>query len=287
MLQFSKFEALGNDFMVVDARSQPFDCSARLAAWLGDRHRGVGFDQLLILRRTEDGAVRAEIRNQDGSAAEQCGNGMRALALFLSSQHPSAERGRILTDAGPVDYVCRDADRIRVTLPPPAFPSAPESRSFAETGILVPEQGSMAAMDLVSLGNPHIVIEVTRAADAELLHRLGEHFNTHPALPGGANVNLVQRVGTDRAELQVYERGVGPTLACGSGACASAVSLIRRGRVGDTVAIDQPGGRLVIHWQGGEQPIVMSGPARRVFEGNIDLDAAEDRASSLHPESTP
>jgi diaminopimelate epimerase len=277
MLQFSKFEALGNDFMIVDARNAPFDCSSRLAARLGDRRRGVGFDQLLILRRTGNGALRAEIRNQDGSSAEQCGNGMRALALYLSEKTPSAERGQILTDAGLVDYVCRDADQIQVTLPPPTFQTAPESPSMA----------AMVCIDLVSLGNPHVVIELTHGGDTELLRRLGEHFNSHPALPEGANVNLVHVCAADRAELRVYERGVGPTPACGSGACATAVSLIRRGRVGDTVAIDQPGGRLVIHWLGGDQAIVMSGPARRVFEGSIDPESLENQVSSLHPESTP
>jgi diaminopimelate epimerase len=279
MLEFSKFEALGNDFMIVDARTTPFDCTRYLAARLGDRRRGVGFDQLLILRQAGDGALRAEIRNQDGSPAEQCGNGMRALALYLSEDDPNAARGRILTDAGPVDYSCRDADRIQVTLPPPVFQG--ELESSATPGPDGP------APDRVSIGNPHVVIELQQRADAELLRRLGEHFNQHHALPEGANVNLVRVLGTDQAELQVYERGVGPTLACGSGACATAVSLIRRSRVGDTVAIDQPGGRLVIHWPGGEQAIVMTGAARRVFEGSIDLESLEDRASSLHPESTP
>jgi len=269
MIEFSKFEALGNDFVLVDARSQKFDPAPAQIRQLGDRHRGIGFDQLLILRHSDRAVAEIDIFNQDGSVAEQCGNGMRAVALFLKTRCQLEQGAQLGTRAGLVTVEIIDSERISATLPKPAFdlpPSCPPElhRAWKE------RRGAVEyALHYVDLGNPHLVIEVDAAPPLDLIEELGREFSQSPALPSGANVSLAHVIDAEHVDLSVFERGAGPTLACGSGACATAVSLIRQQRVAETVNIDQPGGRLVINWQKGQQ-IRMIGPAREVFTGSFD-----------------
>ena len=266
MIEFGKYEALGNDFVIVDARRTGFDPSPDQVSQLGHRRLGIGFDQLLILRHSDHAAVQIDIHNHDGSPAEQCGNGMRAVALYLHLHGEMTDTAELETRAGPVEVVFEDADRISATLPPPARP--------LDTGQQWLEQrhGKDLELNYVDLGNPHLVIELAEPATSSLLVDIGQEFSQYPALPHGANVSLAHVPDPRHISLSVYERGAGPTLACGSGACATAVSMMRRKRVGPTVQVDQPGGRLVIDWSGEGRGITMTGPARRVFAGTIDLD---------------
>jgi diaminopimelate epimerase len=272
MIAFSKFEALGNDFMLVDARLTTFAPTPEQVQRLGHRQLGVGFDQLLILRRSEGAAVRIEIHNHDGSPAEQCGNGMRAVALYLHLEGELSPAARFETPAGPVEVVFTDAERISATLPPPRFDPPPASPLARGQRWEEHRQGLDLALNYVDLGNPHLVIELASPVTSELLDSIGAEFSHHPFLPSGANVSLAQVVDSERIRLSVYERGAGPTLACGSGACATAVSLMGQGRVGQTVCVDQPGGRLVIDWRGAGQGITMTGPSRLVFTGTLPAD---------------
>jgi diaminopimelate epimerase len=176
------------------------------------------------------------------------------------------DTARLQTRAGPVEVFFEDADRISATLPPPASSLGPGQRWREH------RHGSDLELHYVDLGNPHLVIELAEPATGALLVDIGQEFSHYPALPHGANVSLVHVSDPQHIILSVYERGAGPTPACGSGACATAVSMMRRKRVGPTVQVDQPGGRLVIDWRGEGHGIMMTGPARRVYAGTIHLD---------------
>jgi len=270
MVQFSKFEALGNDFVLIDARQNAFDPLPHQVERLGDRHRGIGFDQLLILRSSDQATVSIDIHNHDGSLAEQCGNGMRAVALYLHLQEEIAETAVFATRAGTVQINFQTAERISATLPPPDFKPPPASPLADGDRWTEHRDGIEFELNYVSLGNPHLVIGLNAPASSDLLMQLGQDFSQHPALPQGANISLAHVASPDRIDLAVFERGAGPTLACGSGACATAVSMIRQQRADRTVRVDQSGGSLMINWQQDGDGITMTGAARRVFTGEFD-----------------
>ncbi len=270
MLSFSKLQALGNDFVLIDARQAPFDPTPGQVRQLGDRRSGIGFDQLLILRDSQSADVCVDIHNQDGSRAEQCGNGMRAVALFLHDRQAFKTDIRLETAAGEVAIHFENPDRISATLPPPDLNPPPSSPLVDGEPWIENLAGAELALDFVDLGNPHLIIQLPAPVSHELLLSAGAGLSQHPALANGANVSFAHVVDRDHITLSVFERGAGPTLACGSGACATAVSLIHHQQVASTVNVDQPGGRLVIHWPGPGHVITMTGPARRVFEGKFD-----------------
>lgn len=271
-LAFSKLEALGNDFVLIDARTQSFSPSSDWLRQIADRRRGVGCDQILILITAEhpEAACRVRIHNADGSLAEQCGNGMRAVALWLQGRGELGESASLQTDGGLVAVRCTDDGQFSARLAEPAFASlawgsatAPEHWTEQIDGRAYPVRG-------VSMGNPHLVLSLEAAADPDLVVRLGEHFQGHPALPQGANINLAFAETRNRIRLRVHERGVGPTPACGSGACATAVAYIHDGLADSPVSVIQPGGELVIHWPGVGESVTMTGPARHVFDGFLE-----------------
>lgn len=271
-LPFSKLEALGNDFMLVDARHRNFDPDEALVRHWGDRRRGVGFDQLLVLRPSETAThyCRVDIFNSDGSPAEQCGNGMRAVALWLAREENLAGQVRLETRAGTVETDYQAPARISATLTVPDFEPArvglPGLESFPWRVAL---DGEILAAHGAALGNPHLLIIEAVLPEAERIETVGRALSRHPALERGANVGLALIESRGRVRLRVYERGAGPTPACGSGAAAAAAILIRLGRVDSPVSISQPGGTLVVNWNDAGQPVSISGPARHVFEGVI------------------
>jgi len=271
-LPFSKLEALGNDFMLVDARQRSFDPDGQVIRQWADRRRGVGFDQLLVVRPSETGAqhCRVDIFNGDGSPAEQCGNGMRAVALWLAREESLAGRARLETPAGTVETYYQSPDRISATLAVPGFEPARVGLSGLESfPWRVALDGEILAAHGASLGNPHLLIIEATAPQPERVESIGRALSRHPALERGANVGLALIEGRRQVRLRVYERGAGPTLACGSGAAAAAAILIRLGRVDSPVSVSQPGGTLVVNWSDAGQPVSISGPARHVFEGVI------------------
>lgn len=272
-LTFTKLEALGNDFMLVDARQQDFHADAGLVRKFGDRRRGVGFDQLLVVEHPQKGssACRVAIFNSDGTPAEQCGNGMRAIALWLHRRGEMDGMATIETDAGPVDVAIEPSGEVTAGLAVPDF--SPAACGIADCEAFPAEFDAADQIHRlwgVSLGNPHLILVLDQAPSHDEALRLGRMLGAHERLSAGANIGLAHVADRRRIELRVFERGAGATPACGSGACAAAAVLIERGRVDSPVEVVQPGGSLVINWEGQGSPVRMTGSARQVFQGIIE-----------------
>lgn len=270
VMRFSKMHGIGNDFVVVDRRGLSARLEPDLVQAIADRHTGVGFDQLLTVEdpRAPGSLAAYGIYNSDGSAARQCGNGVRCLVAWLHRDAPI--RGRVVLD-GPVGPVAceRLADgRIRVDMGVPQF--APETVPFvvaaAADDYPLSIVGGPLRIGVASMGNPHAVLEVDEVATAPIA-QLGPLIERHRQFPDRANVGFAEVVDRHSIRLRVFERGVGETLACGSGACAAAAILIRRGRVASPLTVTLPGGTLIIEWAGADTPLSMTGPAAFVFEG--------------------
>ena len=269
---FSKLEALGNDFVVLDFRAGGEDPPADQVRMLADRHTGIGFDQLLILHpATASGAdCRVQIHNADGSPARQCGNGMRAVALWLHQSRPDQHRFVLETDSGPVSALVESEQVITVSMGQPDFdPVATGLQTGADLEALTQNAPGRLALGTVNIGNPHLVLLLDRPAAADLVERLGGDPGLTRAFAEGVNVSFAHIEAPDRVALRVHERGAGATRACGSAACATAAWLLQQGLVQPPVRIQQPGGPLVINWRGLGHPLHMTGPARRVFDGRL------------------
>ncbi|MFN7550605.1 MAG: diaminopimelate epimerase [Pseudomonadota bacterium] len=269
-MRFSKMHGIGNDFVVLDRREQPGLPAADLVRAMADRHTGVGFDQMMVLEppRTPGSVGAYRILNADGSEARQCGNGLRCLVAWLHREDPLCGLVQLDGPAGPVVCEVLADGRIRAGMGVPGFAPA-EVPFVADAEVDAYEldiDGSPVSIGIASIGNPHAVLEVDDTATAPV-SRLGPAIERHPRFPQRANVGFAQVVGARAIRLRVFERGVGETLACGSGACAAAAVLLRRGRVASPVAVTLPGGTLEIDWAGGTAPLSMAGPAAFVFEG--------------------
>jgi diaminopimelate epimerase len=266
---------IGNDFVVLDCRDTPLQLDAAAIARLGDRRFGVGFDQLLTVEPARDPscAFRYGIYNRDGSEAGQCGNGVRCVAAWLRRAGALSEGlTRLQSPSGAVAVEILADGRVRVDMGVPDFaPAAIPLRVPAAASFYQREIGNAAVeFGAVSMGNPHVVIEVADVAAAGV-DTLGPALETHADFPDRANVGFAQVLSAREIRLRVWERGVGETLACGSGACAAVAVLHSRGRVGAEVRVQLPGGALDIAWAGAGQPVWMTGPAAFVFEGNYQL----------------
>ncbi|HSE11623.1 MAG TPA: diaminopimelate epimerase [Rudaea sp.] len=272
-LRFTKMHGAGNDFVIVDCRDTPLALDAAQIARLGDRHFGVGFDQLLTIEPARDPscAFAYAIYNSDGSRARQCGNGVRCVAAWLR-RDGSIGTGELQLDSpsGPVSVSVRDDGSVSAGMGIARF--APEDiplRLPAVDPYRLTVEGTSVEFGAVSMGNPHAVIEVADVAAAPLA-TLGAALSADPHFPQGCNVGFVQIVDRARVRLRVWERGAGATLACGTGACAAAVVLRRRGKLDEEVAVELPGGTLQIHWPGAGASVTMAGPTQFVFEGEYD-----------------
>ena len=245
---------------------------SRIAA-LGDRHTGVGFDQLLGIDAPADPDAVADYRiwNSDGSPARQCGNGARCIAAWLRREGvATGRRFRLGSPAGPVDVEVLDDGRYAVSMGRPQFaPKAiPVRAAEADGACDVDLPSGRVRFGAVSMGNPHAVIEVPSAADVDVA-TIAPALQASGAFPDGVNVGFAQVLAPDRIRLRVFERGAGETLACGSGACAAVAVLVRRGRVARRVAVELPGGTLEVHWPDDDAPVTMAGPATFVFDGEF------------------
>ncbi|MGO1692492.1 MAG: diaminopimelate epimerase [Marinobacter sp.] len=275
LLRFSKMHGLGNDFMVVDAISQPFRLRPEMIRELADRNVGIGFDQLLVVEPPglPDVDFRYRIFNADGSEVEQCGNGARCFAKFVRDQRLTNKKIiRVQTARGVIELQLLKDGMVMVNmgvpeLNPPAIPFAAEHR---EKVYAVEVGAEIVELSAVSMGNPHAVIVVDDVDTAPVCD-LGPRLESHPRFPSRANIGFLQIISRSRARLRVYERGSGETLACGSGACAAVVAGCLRGLLDNRVEVDLRGGRLVIEWQGEGSPVMMEGPATSVFEGQLRL----------------
>ncbi|MGH8214503.1 MAG: diaminopimelate epimerase [Rhodanobacteraceae bacterium] len=271
-LCFSKMHGLGNDFVVLDARANLPQLDAAHIRAMSDRHRGIGFDQLLVIERPRDQTCVAaySIRNADGSSAEQCGNGARCIGAWLHRDGALAigKEARLESPAGAVGMRLTDPATVAVDMGEPVFDPASipfEVPAIADTYPLDID-GERVEIAAVSMGNPHAVMEVDDVA-GQRIDRWGPGITSHVRFPEGANAGFVQIVDAQTIRLRVHERGAGWTLACGSGACAAVAVLHRRGRVGKRVFVELPGGALEIAWRGPGHALWMTGPAAFVFDG--------------------
>ncbi|MFL9584204.1 diaminopimelate epimerase [Stenotrophomonas sp. AB1(2024)] len=271
-LRFSKMHGAGNDFVVLDLRDGTPAPTPALAAQLADRHTGVGCDQILTIEppRAEGSVAAYRIWNSDGSQSEQCGNGARCVAAWLVRD--GAAQGEHFNIDSPLATHAIErvgADHYAVAMGVPRFePHKVPLLGFARAReeYLLPLQGDTVRFGAVSMGNPHAVIEVG-LVDAAPVERLGPLLQQHATFPQSVNVGFVQVIDPQHARLRVFERGVGETLACGSGACAAAVVMMQRGRLQRDATVSLPGGDLRLRWPADDAQVVMSGPAAFVFEG--------------------
>jgi len=281
-LSFTKMHGAGNDFIVVDAINQQVDLSARQWAALGDRRFGIGADQILVVEKpTAPGCdFRYRIFNQDGGEVEQCGNGARAFVKFVSEKGLTSKRSiRVQTMAGIIEPRLEDDGNITVDMGAPVL--EPERVPFDAAGLAGRAQGTdvLWPLDLpggpvevsvVSMGNPHAV-QVVADVDTAPVATTGPLIEHHPRFPRRVNAGYMQVVDAHHIRLRVHERGAGETLACGTGACAAVVAGIRRGLLQSPVRVDARGGTLSIAWNGPGQPVLMTGPAVTVFEGEVTI----------------
>jgi diaminopimelate epimerase len=269
-LRFTKMHGAGNDFVVVDCRARPLGLDAAQIARIGDRHFGVGFDQLLTIERASDGASAFAygIYNQDGSPARQCGNGVRCIAAWLRRDGAlGVGATRLQSPSGPIEVEVLADGRVRAAMGVPRFaPDDVPLRLPAADPYRLRVAGADVAFGAVSMGNPHAVIVVDDVVAAPLA-TTGAALSKDAHFAQGCNVGFAEVVDRGRVRLRVYERGVGETLACGTGACAATAVLQRRGVVGPGVDVALPGGTLRIDWPGEGAPLTMTGPAEFVFEG--------------------
>lgn len=274
-VDFVKMHGLGNDFIVIDrAPNEPLPSAARWQA-LSDRHTGIGFDQALVLEHARTPGARAAYRvfNADGSEVEQCGNGVRCVAWLLQLRQPLAGDEMLLdSGAGPVRARVRAAGMVSVDMGIPDFkPAALPFDAPAEAlRYSVKIGGDSVDFGAVSLGNPHVVLTVADVETAPVA-TLGPALESHRFFPQRVNVGFMQIVDRDRIRLRVYERGVGETQACGTGACAAVAVGVRHGRLGPRVEVNLPGGELLIEWPGEGQRLWMTGPAAVAYRGQIEL----------------
>lgn len=275
LLRFTKMHGLGNDFMVLDLVSQHAHIQPKHAKQWGDRHTGIGFDQLLIVEAPNNPEVdfRYRIFNADGSEVEQCGNGARCFARFVLDKRLTAKkRIRVETKSGIIVLDVQNDGQVSVDMGPPRFIPAeiPFVADAQAPSYPLEVDGQLYSIAAVSMGNPHAVLRVDDVQTAPV-HELGPKIENHPRFPQRVNAGFIQVIDRHRANLRVWERGAGETQACGTGACAAAVAAISQGWMDSPVSLDLPGGRLHIEWAGPGKPVMMTGPAVRVYEGQVRL----------------
>jgi diaminopimelate epimerase len=269
-LQFTKMHGAGNDFVVINGLEQSIAYTAELITKLADRHFGVGCDQVLIVEQPENSEndFKYRIFNADGQEVEQCGNGARCFARFVYEKGLTPKTSLQVETAGGVIVLHVSDKGIRVDMGKPVFlpeqiPFNGKSQKKQYTITIDQENFTIAA---VSMGNPHLVYQVSDIHNGEF-ERLGAVFESHPDFPERVNAGFMEVVNRSHIKLRVFERGVGETLACGSGACAAVVSGIMNGLLDSEVQVDLLGGTLWVTWQGDGTNVIQTGPAEFVFEG--------------------
>ncbi len=274
-IPFSKMHGAGNDVVLIDCLGgDPVEDWPSFARFALDRHRGVGGDQLLLVRRSTVGDFEMSVYDPDGSRAEMCGNGLRTFLKYLRDRgHTRAEQLRVETLGGLVTPRWLGGDRVEVTMPVPVLePERIPTRLSGRPPLLdVPLEvdGEAFRVTPVSMGNPHCVIFVEDPERIPLA-TLGPRIEHHPAFPARTNVEFVAVRGPRALEQRTWERGTGETLACGSGACASAVAAILGGRTERELEVRLRGGVLAIRWPREDGPVILSGPAAHVFDGELE-----------------
>jgi diaminopimelate epimerase len=281
-LKFTKMHGAGNDFVVIDAINQSVNFTAEQWRHIADRRFGIGADQILVVERPSQAGVdfRYRIFNSDGGEVEQCGNGARAFVKFVVDKGLTEQRQiRVETMSGVIEPRLEDDGRITVNMGAPIFdlPRVP----FDSTGLQGRNLGSTTLWPLdirsktfefavLSMGNPHAV-QLVEDVDAAPVTEDGPSIEHHARFPRRVNAGFMQVMRRQQIRLRVFERGAGETLACGTGACAAVVAGISLGLLDSPVSVSTRGGDLSIAWQGGDSPVMLTGPAVSVFDGTCEI----------------
>ena len=278
-LHFTKMHGIGNDFIVLDHTKSPFQLTKEIIQSLSHRQLGIGCDQLLVVENStlKDVDFKYRIFNQDGNEVEQCGNGARCFYRFVKDKHLTDKASiRVETKSGVIELTEDDEHMIEVNMGEPIFNpklipfiSDTEKNEYS-ISINLPDQKGLINIAALSMGNPHAVITVEDINKAHV-KILGAYLESHALFPKRVNVGFMEIVTPHHIRLRVFERGVGETLACGTGACAAAVSGIKRQLLSTPVKVDMTGGSLSIDWKGDTNPVMMKGPAVTIFEGHIEI----------------
>ncbi len=274
-LKFTKMHGIGNDFVVIDGVNQGLDLRPEQVRKMASRRFGVGFDQLLLVEAAEAADVdfRYRIFNADGREVQQCGNGARCFMRFVHEQGLSDKTTlSVQTCSGKITLSLQADGQVKVNMGVPEL--EPQQIPFTAESLMLSYplevDGQTVSIGAVSMGNPHAVLQVDDVQTAEV-NRLGPLIESHDRFPEQVNAGFMQLVSAEHIRLRVYERGVGETLACGTGACAAVVIGRIQEILSEQVTVSLPGGDLTISWQGPGHPVWMTGPAATVYQGTIDL----------------
>ena len=275
LMKFTKMHGLGNDFVVIDAVTQNVHVTAAMAKRLSDRHLGIGCDQVLVVEPPSDKTLDFDYKifNSDGGEVEQCGNGARCLARFIRDRRLSGKETVQVKTMNRVISLTINKDKLVSVdmgipgLEPSDVPFVESTRSSVYAININNEQFDIAA---ISMGNPHAVLFVDNL-DRAPVNVIGQELQSHDKFPKQVNVGFAQIINRQHLKLRVYERGVGETRACGTGACAAAVAAIQQGLMDSAVRIELTGGDLHINWPGEGQPIIMTGSAVTSYQGRIKI----------------
>ena len=275
LMKFSKMHGLGNDFVVIDAVTQNVRVSRTMVKRIADRHTGVGCDQVLVIEPPNDHNVDFNYRifNQDGAEVEQCGNGARCLARFIRDKKLSGKPEiHVKTMNRVISLKINRDNSVSVNmgvplLEPSKIPIIAEARDLS---YVIDLEDQSVEVSAVSMGNPHAIVFVDDT-DTAPVKDMGSQLESHGRFPKKVNVGFAQVLNRNHLKLRVYERGVGETQACGSGACAAAVAAIQQSLVDSPVTVELQGGNLSIDWSGEGQSLMMSGPAVTSFHGRIKI----------------
>lgn len=274
-LRFTKMHGLGNDFVMIDAVSQRANITPERARKLADRHFGVGCDQVLVVEppQSADADFRYRIFNSDGGEVENCGNGARCFAIYVRQRGLTTKKTiRVETCCGEMLLQVLPDNQVRVDmgvpeLEPAKIPFTADGRSSTYT---LEMDNQPLTISAVSMGNPHAVTVVDNVSKYPVAD-LGPKIENHPRFPARVNAGFMEVVSAAEINLRVYERGTGETLACGTGACAAVVAGNLRGLLQPRVAVNLPGGQLIVEWEGEGKPVMMTGPATTVFHGQVKI----------------
>jgi len=268
---FLKMNGLGNDFVVVEARSAPFEPSAAEVRAISDRNGGIGCDQLILIGQSDTADAFVRFWNADGVEIDACGNGSRCVGLLLM-QASGRDEASFETRAGRLTALKAEGGQISVDMGQPGlrWDQIPLAEAMDTRGIELQvgpiDNPHLHTPGCVSMGNPHVVFFVPDA-DVAPVRQSGSLIEHHPMFPEGVNVGFAQVKARDRIRLRVWERGAGLTKACGTGACAALVAASRRGLTGRKATLELDGGDLVIEWRAEDDHVIMTGPASLDFAG--------------------
>ncbi|MBK8322725.1 MAG: diaminopimelate epimerase [Betaproteobacteria bacterium] len=274
-IRFTKMQGQGNDFIVLDGVRQRLELPSDLVRRLADRHFGIGCDQVLVVEPPRESGhdFRYRIWNADGGEVEQCGNGARCFARYVRDEGlTDKDEISVETARGVIHPRIEPSGLVTVDMGCPVFEPREIPFEANERRLTYPIEieGRLVELGVLSMGNPHAV-QVVRDIDAAPVTTQGPLIEHHPRFPRRVNAGYMQVIGRDFIRLRVWERGAGETLACGTGACAAVVTGVRRGLLDADVRVLTRGGELAIRWPGEDAPVMMTGDAVRVFQGEIDL----------------